>query len=390
VTGSDEWDEAYQKALDVTYLSGAHRSHEPQKTEPIQTGTRVVDQTEHVEWQEDDGRTTLRTTPAGRQEVVATFGARSRELRRLLIQRFFAANGRPMQQSISFDAAEAQQVVRLLRDIAVGQPEDAPTAVVDEALLEALRQDRSALQKLYDSGGRERLDEIIRSDVSAKDVVAAAARRAQVTEFRRMLEDDEYFDRAAATAGGPERLWQQFFEKHHWLFGLGLCHTFLTAWDPARLEQVTTGQSVSGPGKRTDALLRTTGFVRSLAFVEIKDHRAMLLQKDPNRSGVWAPSRPLVEAVAQLQRTVDEAMFDFGKKLEELDDEGNATTRYAHLVYPRSFVVVGSTKQLTAGTPGTDNEAKFRSFELYRGTLAHPEVITYDELLARAEYIVGD
>ena len=47
-------------------------------------------------------------------------------------------------------------------------------------------------------------------------------------------------------------------------------------------------------------------------------------------------------------------------------------------------------KDLTSGQPGGEHDAKVRSFELYRGTLAYPEIVTYDELLARAEYIVGD
>lgn len=52
--------------------------------------------------------------------------------------------------------------------------------------------------------------------------------------------------------------------------------------------------------------------------------------------------------------------------------------------------MIGSLKELTTDTPGRENLAKVRSFELYRGSLAYPEIVTYDELLARAQFIAGD
>jgi hypothetical protein len=36
------------------------------------------------------------------------------------------------------------------------------------------------------------------------------------------------------------------------------------------------------------------------------------------------------------------------------------------------------------------NENKFRSFELYRRNTARPEILTFDELLERARFIVSD
>lgn len=387
---SDDRAAADEKAPDVTYVSGARRSNQPKDTEEVQSAARVLDQSEHVEWDQEAGQIRLHVSEGGRQEVVATFGSTSRSIRRLTIQRFYTDTGRPGQDSISFDANEARAVIKLLEDIASGASQPTDTTVVDTAVLNALMKDHKSLEKLYEQGGRERLEALIRTDASAHDVVASAARRAQAAEFRRLLDDPSHFAAEAKAASGPERVWQHFFERNEWVFGLGLCHTFLRSWDPARLEQTTTGKSVAGDGKRVDALMETTGFVRSLCFVEIKEHAVQLLQPDSNRAGVWAPSRPLVEAVAQIQRTVDEAAHSIGKHLEGRDPDGYLTGQRVHLVYPRSFLVIGSMKDLTSGQPGGEHEAKVRSFELYRGTLAYPEIVTYDELLARAEYIVGD
>ena len=53
---------------------------------------------------------------------------------------------------------------------------------------------------------------------------------------------------------------------------------------------------------------------------------------------------------------------------------------------PKSFLVVGSLKEFTAAK-GV-NEARHRSFELFRANTLNPEIITFDELYERARFIV--
>ena len=47
----------------------------------------------------------------------------------------------------------------------------------------------------------------------------------------------------------------------------------------------------------------------------------------------------------------------------------------------QGILVIGNTSEL-------DNEDKMRSFELFRRNLQNPEIITYDELLARTKFVV--
>ncbi len=54
---------------------------------------------------------------------------------------------------------------------------------------------------------------------------------------------------------------------------------------------------------------------------------------------------------------------------------------------PRSYLVVGHLNQLTG--PGGVHPERHRSFEVYRQNLHRPEVVTFDELLARAEWSVA-
>jgi antiviral defense system Shedu protein SduA len=57
-----------------------------------------------------------------------------------------------------------------------------------------------------------------------------------------------------------------------------------------------------------------------------------------------------------------------------------------YLVRPRSFLIIGNLKDLRR--QGGVHREKYESFELYRRNLYEPEVITFDELLARAEWHV--
>jgi hypothetical protein len=120
------------------------------------------------------------------------------------------------------------------------------------------------MRRLYDRGA-DKLRELITNDPSADDLVALAHRRKVVERFEELLTDDEAFQEAQAKCGGrPEAVWQRFLEDDPWILGISLAGQLLTSWDSTKLEQAVAGWSIAGPGKRTDALLRTTGRIRSL------------------------------------------------------------------------------------------------------------------------------
>jgi Domain of unknown function (DUF4263) len=226
----------------------------------------------------------------------------------------------------------------------------------------------------------------IENDVTADDVVAIAHRRSVVEGFRRLLEDPQFFsDEAAAFNGRKEAVWQDLLENNPWILGVSLAGQVLTSWSEDKLEQVVAGFSVGGPGKRTDALMHTSGRIRALVFAEIKHHETKLLGEE-YRTGAWAPSSELSGGVTQVQQTVHLASRQIGERLSETDESGAETGEHTYLVRPRSFLILGNLEQLRG--PGGVHRAKYESFELYRRNLYEPEIITFDELLARAEWHV--
>jgi hypothetical protein len=125
-----------------------------------------------------------------------------------------------------------------------------------------------------------------------------------------------------------------------------------------------------------------------MVFTEIKTHRTDLLTSAEHRSGCWAPSKELAGGVAQVQGTVHRAVAEIGERIaSQAGDGSDIPGDFTYLIRPRSVLVIGSLSQLT-GENGGDHADRIRSFELFRRQLVEPDVVTFDELLARAEWVV--
>lgn len=151
--------------------------------------------------------------------------------------------------------------------------------------------------------------------------------------MRKWLEDADAFEKESEKAGGSEKAWQNLLETNPWILGVGLGGQLLTSWDKEKLEQITTGASLKGAGKRVDALLKTNGIVSSMVFAEIKHHRTDLLSKKLYRSSCWAPSNELAGAVVQVQQSVRMAVRDLGEYIEEKRNR-RFSVRRGYIYYP--------------------------------------------------------
>jgi hypothetical protein len=183
-------------------------------------------------------------------------------------------------------------------------------------------------------------------------------------------------------------VWQAFFEANPWILGTGLGGQLYTSWDDEKLEQVVAGMSLAAEGKRADAVMRTTGVVRWMTFAEFKHHRTALLDGE-YRPGAWMVSEEVAGGVAQVQATVKRAVEEIGARIATRAADGaEVPNDWTFLTQPRSFLVVGHLGQLL-GKGGGPHPERIRSFELFRRNLDMPEIVTFDELLARADWVVG-
>jgi hypothetical protein len=225
-------------------------------------------------------------------------------------------------------------------------------------------------------------------EFSLRDLKAVAYRRSQLMHFERLLKDAEFRDQERKAHGGPEMLWQDFFEKNPWIFGYGLTYLPLSKLSGRKLEQFVQGRSISGFGKEADAIMKSNALISGLTVVEIKTpFEKQLLAATPAREGVYHPSSELTQAVAQIQVSVQVAVEKFEHSLRLDDAKGEKTGEELHFVQPRAFLVMGHLSEMVG--PRGVNDQKYRSFEVYRRSLRSPEIFTFDELYERARHIVS-
>jgi hypothetical protein len=320
---------------------------------------------------------TVRESAGGRVQILMQVTRETGSVREIAFQKAVTrANGeRRLSDFLTLNRQESARLVELFHGIESVDPTEDQTEWIDATTLGALAKDKTALAELYKLNP-DVIRSLIASDSSAEDLLGLAYRREQLDIFREMLSEEDSYDELA---------WQRFFEANPWLLGVSLTAQVLASWDSSRLEQVVVGHSVSGSGKRNDALMRTAGVVQSFVLVEIKKPTTDLLEPRPYRAGCWAPSRELAGGVTQIQQTSHLAAQDIGTKLESQDPEGYPTGDYTYMLQPKSFLVAGNLKSLQ-NDQGRVHDDKFRSFEIFRRNLVEPTILTFDEVLARAEW----
>jgi len=231
---------------------------------------------------------------------------------------------------------------------------------------------------------------ILSGKINTGEIIELSHRKEQLEEFYRLLNDDDYFDSKLKETPSVEAVWQKYFEMNPWIFGFGLNYIFNTPLEGKKLEQTIEGYSIKGSGKRTDALLRTTGLIQTLCFGEIKTHRKNILKKTnvPYRPESWAISDELAGGISQIHKTIQKSLYNISAALSIYDDDGYKLRDPIYLYKPKSFLIIGSLKEFR-NQDGNIHEDKFSSFELFRRSISDIEIITFDELYERANAIIN-
>ncbi|MFG2717433.1 Shedu anti-phage system protein SduA domain-containing protein [Streptomyces sp. NPDC048416] len=253
--------------------------------------------------------------------------------------------------------------------------------------------DEAELVRLLADQDRRTLLEAVRSAIGGtltdEDIRRIGNRKSQLRRFAELLTDSEVFERERSRVAGPEAVWQGFFEENPWIFGYGLNLVACEPLDGGKLERITAGANIfTGAGKRSDAVMRSKGFISSLLLCEIKTHLTPLLANAPYRPpDVYQVSKDVVGAVAQVQKTAYKALRLVTGELHRLyRDDGAPTDIEISTIRPRQVLVIGSLSEFTE--QGGANAEKITSFEQYRRSIQDVEVITFDELYERACFIV--
>ena len=396
---TDDYDYFRNKRADRIYLSKSLRKLEYSRdvdgnirslSRPFRIVSKIVDAQESHQFIKDGKEIVLRITGGERQEIKAKFYEDTRRIFTLTIQKYTVETGVPHHAYFTFTGAEIGTLFNFLRNLEILPLAESGGQRLDDSFVSELVLDRAqALQLLEDQP--ELLSELLRNRVTASDVAELGHRREQLAEFERLLTDDSHMEYVRSCLGENKRVedvWQGYFERNYWIFGYGLNYFFNTALEGKRLEQLVRGHDIGGSGKRIDALLRTRGIVSSLSFGEIKTHKTELMKQVAKayRAECWQVSDELSGGIAQVQKTVQLALENLGTRLEITSSTGDPAGEQIFIYQPRSFLVIGSLSefQVSHGV----NVEKLSSFELFRRNITNPEILTFDELYERANFIV--
>lgn len=350
--------------------------------------SRVVDPREPgLAYATVESETVLRRTAAGRFEVRATVFEDDRGIKSLQIQRFSDSSGPDEKYHFNFSGHSLDLVMQLFERIKTAPLTNSEKIHLTANEISEVVLDQRQAQRLL-ANHQELFIEAARNGVLKKDIVALGYRRKQLETFEKLLANPDYFAAEERRQGkSGELLWQAFFEANTWIFGYGLCYQFLGSIDKGKLERYVVGSDIGGAGKRSDAVMKTQARINSLCFVEIKRHDEPLVRANPYRSEVWAPGKELSGGVAQVQATVQSTIERYVRKVDVVDANGEPQGGPLFNFDPRGFLVIGNLREFCT-SDGRINEPKLRSFELYRRNVRRPEIVTYDELLNRARFII--
>lgn len=239
---------------------------------------------------------------------------------------------------------------------------------------------------LIQPDGQRIVEELVRSGlITSHDIVNIGYRKAQLEQFRLMLNDAgevrAYAEREGVRTDQPEKAWQHFLGHNEWIFGFGLDYRFLGILQ----EEAEVGSSdlVGRDAPVVDFLLGAANFT---VLVEVKQPGTPLFGGSRARSGAWRLSTDLMESVSQvLQQKADWQVKSDTRAAGNFDREGALIRQ--RTTDPKCILVVGSDGAFSGSD--AERQAKFRTFELFRRDSRNIDILTYSELYERAAFVVG-
>lgn len=239
---------------------------------------------------------------------------------------------------------------------------------------------------LLQKEGQKIVEELLNHDyLTSKDIVNIGYRKKQLSIFDRLLHEDgflaNYSTEEHLTDSKPEKVWQHFFQTNDWIFGFGLDYRYLSILQrEAHVGPTDTSGKQSPVG---DYLLGYTNFT---VLVEMKRPDTQLFTARRGSANSWKLSVDLMSAVSQiLEQKASWQVQGVINTNKNYTDSGKLIRQ--NTIDPRCILIIGSSSQFN----GNDQEKamKERTFELFRRDSRNIEILTYDELYDRAEFIVG-
>jgi Domain of unknown function (DUF4263) len=355
--------------------------------ERVRLAHAVYEGTERAVLGEVEGALCLRLTGKQRKtQVTALISQDDAGVRRLTLQTFQNRAGDWYQgyekEAFTFRAEEFDRLLEFLNrlefvdlsneerfqveDISVQAGPKIITDATDRALISTLRR--------MPHEEREQFFRSIQGDLTQEEINLLLGRRQALETFEARMNGDDW----------AETDWQDFFEKQSWVFGYGLDYRIMRPFDR---EMTVGGGGTDNRNKPTvDFLMNFTDYT---VLVEIKRPDTPIFQSQrAGRAGTWRFSADFMDAISQVLEQKAEWLAA-AQSGEHFDKSGSrrleTRTRDAKVI-----LVIGSRAEFDRAENIRDASIIRDTFELFRRDTRAVELLTFDELLDRAKFIVKE
>lgn len=227
------------------------------------------------------------------------------------------------------------------------------------------------------------IEQLIEKDYSEEvrnEIVSANPDLATRLSYSRIIEDRKFWlneFKDSLSQAKNEKYRQSFFESNEWIFWYGLDYRFMKIID----RETNTGHSATtwrDWNGDLDFLWETSKFT---VLVELKKPDSEILGYKKDRTVNWTVHQDLSNAVSQclwykaqrLESYLHKQYIDWKKVSLKAKD-------------PKVILIYWNLKQMD-WIDDQETDLKLETFELFRRNLRNIEIITYDELYERWEFI---
>ncbi|MDO8657801.1 MAG: DUF4263 domain-containing protein, partial [Candidatus Levybacteria bacterium] len=355
-----------------------HKATHPQTGDeiniPLRYVSKVINSEKILGEVKEKGVLQLRITDSGKQEILAKVLEVNNKIYVLTLQRYTKESGSPHKIHFSFVGNEILELRDFIDSIILlNFPDEHKTKVESADLLK--------IKKIFSENPDIGLiEQVLKNNVTDKDIVALGYRKSQLDIFRKLLEENylaEYKKEVIKNAQIKDELaFQHFFNKNPWIFGYGLDYRFMGI---LQKEFSASGTEADGSGQVNGDFL--IGDEKFTTFVELKKPDTPLFKNSTIRSGVWKLSTDLMEAKSQILEQKASGQIKIEKEtIHNSDGKEIKQKSYDSKV----ILIIGNWGQVKDDVDLV-KQTKIKTFELFRRDSRNIEIITYDELYDRAK-----
>ena len=186
---------------------------------------------------------------------------------------------------------------------------------------------------------------------------------------------------------GEEAVWHHFLKRHHWFLGLNVDIQFIRDL----IAEGNVGvQTTAGSGSPFADFIGLTDYTK---LIELKTPHTDIFtstRRKTARTNTWSFSSEFIDGISQcLGQKFD---WDKTSKLKDLILDNNVVDQNQYrTVDPKAIFLIGN-KNRELPSDSTDPEVLLKrdTFERFRRNSRNVDIITFDELYERAEFILRD